>query len=210
MQTEPHEDIPDPVRSTPVYEGPRRKIVIALDSSGHSKHALSWALDNLLDVDMDHIILLSVGIFHDRLGDIMAAALGPVYDADRMESISKQAEQYASKILDEATNVINEHAEYLGQNAKISHEIYALKGGDPRDVIVDFCHERAADVLVLGSRGLGAFRRTILGSVSEYCVRHAPCPVVVVREGMLGANSAHAHPHRIRRGRNVNSSQREE
>jgi nucleotide-binding universal stress UspA family protein len=40
---------------------------------------------------------------------------------------------------------------------------------------------RDAELLVVGSRGLGAFTGMLLGSVSEHCVRYAACPVVVVR-----------------------------
>jgi nucleotide-binding universal stress UspA family protein len=38
-----------------------------------------------------------------------------------------------------------------------------------------------ADVIVVGSHGRGAIERLLLGSVSEQVVRHAPCPVLVVR-----------------------------
>jgi nucleotide-binding universal stress UspA family protein len=38
-----------------------------------------------------------------------------------------------------------------------------------------------ADLLVVGSRGLGGFEGLVMGSVSQYCARHASCSVVVVR-----------------------------
>jgi nucleotide-binding universal stress UspA family protein len=45
---------------------------------------------------------------------------------------------------------------------------------------------RGADLLVVGNRGRGALAEALLGSVSEHCVRHALCPVVVIR--------GHHHP----------------
>jgi nucleotide-binding universal stress UspA family protein len=51
--------------------------------------------------------------------------------------------------------------------------------GVPAQSLLDAA--KGADLLVVGSRGLGGFRGLLLGSVSEQCVRHAGCPVVVVR-----------------------------
>ncbi|MFC9329253.1 universal stress protein [Kitasatospora sp. NPDC057015] len=51
--------------------------------------------------------------------------------------------------------------------------------GHPADVLLRAA--RGAHLLVVGSRGLGGFTGTLLGSVSRHCVEHAPCPVVVVR-----------------------------
>jgi nucleotide-binding universal stress UspA family protein len=48
-------------------------------------------------------------------------------------------------------------------------------------------HEaRGADLLVVGSRGHGGFASALFGSVSMYCVLHAHCPVLVLRDGREG------------------------
>ncbi|RVX08679.1 Universal stress protein A-like protein [Vitis vinifera] len=69
---------------------------------------------------------------------------------------------------------------------KSSHEFGVscgawIKKGDPKEVI---CHEVKRiqpDLLVVGCRGLGPFQRVFVGTVSEFCVKHAECPVITIK-----------------------------
>jgi nucleotide-binding universal stress UspA family protein len=53
--------------------------------------------------------------------------------------------------------------------------------GEPGPSIVDAASSEQVDIVVVGSHGRGAVGRALVGSVSEYVVRHAACPVLVVR-----------------------------
>ena len=53
--------------------------------------------------------------------------------------------------------------------------------GSAADVLVEAAKETGADLVIVGSRGLGATKRALLGSVSTSVLHHAPCDVLVVR-----------------------------
>jgi nucleotide-binding universal stress UspA family protein len=57
--------------------------------------------------------------------------------------------------------------------------IPVVRQGHAAQVLLDAAD--GADLLVVGSRGHGGFAGALLGSVSQHCVHHAPCPVVVIR-----------------------------
>jgi nucleotide-binding universal stress UspA family protein len=57
-----------------------------------------------------------------------------------------------------------------------------LREGKPEAEITAVAEEIGAGLIVVGSRGLGGIRRAMLGSVSDAVVRHAHCPVLVVRK----------------------------
>ena len=54
--------------------------------------------------------------------------------------------------------------------------------GDPGEAVCAFASEIGARAIVIGTRGRGGFKRALLGSVSDYVVRNASCPVVVTGE----------------------------
>ena len=81
-----------------------------------------------------------------------------------------------------ASRRFRHHEEYRNENGdkslKISHEII---GGPPGQVIVEEAETWGADLIVMGSRGLGVWNRLLPGSVSSAVIHHAKCSVEVVR-----------------------------
>ena len=57
-----------------------------------------------------------------------------------------------------------------------------LRMGRADKEIVELAQSMGAGMIVMGSRGQGRIRRALMGSVSESVVRHAHCPVTIVRE----------------------------
>ena len=67
------------------------------------------------------------------------------------------------------------------QTRQIDHVLYLQTAdGTPGETIVKVAHENNANTIILGCRGLGTVRRTLLGSVSDYVVHHAHIPTCVI------------------------------
>jgi nucleotide-binding universal stress UspA family protein len=80
--------------------------------------------------------------------------------------------QGAAAALDETLREVVADADGVTIERRVDH-------GAPAAVLVE--ESRAADLLVVGSRGHGGFAQLLLGSVSQQCAQHAFCPVVIVR-----------------------------
>ncbi len=78
-----------------------------------------------------------------------------------------------------AGNVILDRAMALVPSG-IEKEAFS-ETGSPAVVILDFASSNDMDLIVMGSRGLGIVKGVLLGSVSQYIVEQAKCPVLVVK-----------------------------
>jgi nucleotide-binding universal stress UspA family protein len=139
-------------------------IVVGVDGSHGSVEALKFAIE---EARVRGAEVKAVSAW-----EVPASAYGmgmvPVpVDAGSFEKIAQDA---LDKTLDEAG------ASTAGVNVTpILHK------GHPADVLVAAAQN--ADLLVVGSRGLGGFKGLLLGSVSQQCAHHASCPVAIVPNG---------------------------
>lgn len=74
----------------------------------------------------------------------------------------------------------------LAHNAIVSHDPaiacrHHLLHGDPATQIVQFAEDEGVDLIVMGTHGRTGLKHLLMGSVAEHVLRHARCPVLVVR-----------------------------
>jgi nucleotide-binding universal stress UspA family protein len=142
-------------------EDPMKDFLVAIDGSDGSDAAIDEALDLAQDVGA-HVTFAFVRKPPSSL-------LGfPYYERLLSHELAT-----ARETLDSATD----RAEDVG----IESESEILEG-DPVDEILSFADNRGADLIVMSSRGRGAFAGALLGSVSSGVVRHASVPVLVAKE----------------------------
>jgi len=65
---------------------------------------------------------------------------------------------------------------------KSLHGQLKIMAGKPGEAVIKVAEDEKACMIVTGTRGMGTVRRTLLGSVSDYLIHHARCPVVVCRD----------------------------
>lgn len=104
----------------------------------------------------------------------------PTYLAQTEEEPA-QLREAARRLLEEETSKVSE----AGVAVAGSH----LRLGRPAEEVVALSEELGVGVIIVGSRGMSALRRALMGSVSDSVVRHAHCPVFVVRADEAGRAS---------------------
>jgi nucleotide-binding universal stress UspA family protein len=141
-------------------------IVVGIDGSHNSSHALQWAMAEAA-VRKSPLTVLTV---HPALASYWSGQpVAYAGDEQKIAGIRKAAEAAVAAV-----------AEQLGADQPESVTVTAVNGF-PVQSLVDASRE--CDLLVVGTRGGGGFAPLTLGSVSNQIVHHAQCPVVVVPAG---------------------------
>lgn len=134
------------------------RVLVGVDGSEAAEGALRWALDEAR--------------CHGAKLDIVLVA-EPVVPSGmpyptRRDDAFEDAESELARIVEDV----------VGEESQVPVET-RVAAGDPRQVLRELSTD--VDLLVVGSRGHGAVAGLLLGSVSQYLVTHAECPVTVVR-----------------------------
>ncbi len=137
-----------------------KKILVGVDGSEHALKAVRLAGELARTCSADLVIVHAYAPIPAGLGE-------------------PNLQQAISERLNEANEVLERALQEVGFTPK-TVETEALEGG-AADVILRVAEVREVDLIVVGSRGLGALASLLLGSQSQDVIQRATCPVLVVR-----------------------------
>ena len=143
---------------------PIKKILVPVDFSTHSAEALRMA------ADLARRYEASLELLH--VFQTLTYALPEGYVLPSSEEIAKIMDQFQLQL-----DAAKRSALDLGAPAV---DTALLQGGVATE-IVRFAKDRACDLIVMGTHGRTGVKHLLIGSVAEYIVRVAPCPVLTVR-----------------------------
>ena len=140
--------------------------MLATDGSEEAELALKTAIDLTNNTDSELHVVTVEGIEYRHGYDIPESG-------DLLQETFKAIEREAQETLEEQVKKIE------GARGTVAKAY--LRMGRAAEEIVNLGEEIEAGLIIIGSRGRGGIRRALMGSVSDSVIRHAHCPVLVVR-----------------------------
>ncbi|MDA4128292.1 MAG: universal stress protein [Thaumarchaeota archaeon] len=145
-----------------------RKILVGYDGSENAKRALATARMLMEKFGSELVIIHAVSV--SSYGFVGSAGSGAL-DFGKLKVLA----------IREAETLVHALGAQLKQEGVEARTEVVVDGASAVGAIAEFAQGEHVDLIVLGTRGLGGFKRLLLGSVSNGVVAHAPCAVLVVR-----------------------------
>ncbi|KAI3763836.1 hypothetical protein L2E82_13833 [Cichorium intybus] len=164
------EDVEVAVTDSSMKKKKKKKVMVAIDDSEFSEHALTWALKNLGPTILDSQLIIYTARPPVDISYLYASSWGT---AELIKELKENEKKAALNLL---------------EKSKITCSNYGIVAegmtdvGDPKVAICSAVDMLNIRLLIVGSHGRGAVTRSFLGSVSNYCAHHANCPVLVVKK----------------------------
>jgi nucleotide-binding universal stress UspA family protein len=163
--------------ASPAAKSLFNKILVALDGSESSQKAAQAALELAEKLKADLLVLHAISPPTTYYHSTIASPTGMSLPAPSQHEIDAYY-AYAKKVATSIVGEVESKGKKLGVHVKteIPEAVSSVV-----ETILNHAAKENADLIVVGTRGLGGFKKLLLGSVSNGIVSHAHCPVLVVR-----------------------------
>ncbi|KAH6766396.1 Adenine nucleotide alpha hydrolases-like superfamily protein [Perilla frutescens var. hirtella] len=148
-------------------------MVVGIDDSDHSFHALEWTLEHFFSPAPENSAFRLV-VVHAKPSATTAVGLTGPGAAEVLPYVERDLKIIAARVVEKAKEICAAKS--------VNDVLLEAAEGDPRNVLCEAVDKHNASVLVVGSHGYGAIKRAVLGSVSDYCAHHAHCSVMIVKK----------------------------
>ncbi|XP_045164848.1 universal stress protein YxiE-like isoform X2 [Mercenaria mercenaria] len=152
------------------------RILLCMDGSKFCDYAFDWYLQNIKK-PKDYVILFHSVEFHTLTTMHMEVGSVEAY-ARSLEEEKAEATRYLQQLKEKMV-------------AANLHGKVKQTTGAPRAEIVRVAEEENANMIIMGTRGMGKVKRTLLGSVSDHVLHHSHVPVIICRH----KDDHHHHQH---------------
>lgn len=161
----------------------KRRILLSVDANESSTRAFEWFTNNFIRKDdgllLVHIVEpVSTGI---NYGLVTKPAL-----------LTEDFSRHVQELVDEGRE-LGKHYLHKCKGTGIRARFVLHIGAKPGEHICRLAKEQQIDMIIMGSRGIGRIRRTLLGSVSDYVLHHAGIPVIIIpppRKGSISVSQS--------------------
>ncbi len=145
-----------------------KKILVPMDGSESSKHALKAAMESASKWDAELVLLTVIppvsALLYGGTGSLMV----------NIDAYDKQLEKVHQKVLDDAQKMVKE------DYSELEVSTYLRKGHVPSEIL-EMSNQADIDLIVMGSRGLSGIKSWFLGSVSKNVVERCKKPILIVK-----------------------------
>jgi len=164
---------PSPTISKPLF----KKILVAQDGSESSQRAAQAALELAEKLKADLVVLHAISsptsYYHSTIASPTGMSL-PAPSPHEIDAYYAYARKVALGIVGETESKAKKQGIHV--KTEIPEAVSSIV-----ETIVNHASKENVDLIVVGTRGLGGFKKLLLGSVSSGIVSHAHCPVLIVR-----------------------------
>ena len=154
-----------------------KKLLVALDGSESSQRAAQAALELAEKLKAELIVLHAItpptSYYHSTIASPTGMSL-PAPSQHEIDAYYAYARKIALNVVGDTESKAKKHS--IAVKTEIPEAVSSVV-----ETIIDHAVKENVDLIIVGTRGLGGFKKMLLGSVSSGIISHAHCPVLVVR-----------------------------